>query len=137
MWLQPNSMRYLAVDYGEKKTGLAIGDDETKIASPLEVIPGGDDSFSIVQDLVSQEGIDAVVVGVPVAEEGRQPHSLKRIKLFINLLIERLKLPVHEVDERLTSKEAQRLQAEDKTKVPEDALAAMLILQAYFDEMES
>ena len=124
-------MRYLAIDYGEKKTGLAIGDDETKIASPLEVIAGGNESFPVIKRLIGEEGIDALVVGVPVAEEGRQPHSLERIKLFIERLTERLDIPVHEVDERLTSKEAQRLQAEEGTDVPEDALAAMLILRDY------
>src|SRR3989339_70440 len=62
-----NDMRYLGLDYGLKKIGLAIGDDKSKIASPLEVIKVINVIAVIenIKDLIAEEGIEAIVVGVP------------------------------------------------------------------------
>ncbi|MCH8049113.1 Holliday junction resolvase RuvX [Patescibacteria group bacterium] len=130
-------MRYLGIDYGDKKTGLAIGDDETGIASPLEVIPGGDKAFPIIKRLVGEEGIDAIVVGLPFPiSDHHAEGQLEKTKRFVKKLEEGLDVPVHGVDERFTSTESQRLQQEYGTDVPEDALAAMLILREYLDEQQ-
>lgn len=121
-------MRYLGVDYGLKKTGLAIGDGETKIASPIGVVAGGEASYPEIRRLLLEEGIDAIVVGMPEREGAQRDATI----LFIERLEERLDQPVYTVDEGFTSKESQRLRAETGTDAPEDALAAMLILEDYF-----
>lgn len=126
-----NSMRYLGVDFGLSKTGLAIGDDETRIASPLEVIPGGDDSYAFIKRIVLEEDIEAIVVGMPGVEGSEQ---FNKTTLFVERLEERLDQKVHTIDENFTSVESRRLQEESGSTVPEDALAAMLILQAFLDE---
>lgn len=127
-------MRYLGIDYGEKKTGLAIGDDESNIASPLEVVAGGVETYAVVRQLIGQEGIDAIVVGLPLSAGAHSSDQLDKTKLFIERLEERLDVPVYDIDERYTSAESRRIQAETGTDAAEDALAAMLILQAFLDE---
>lgn len=129
-------MRYLGIDYGLKKIGLAIGDDETRIASPAEVLRADGDELQKIVALVNTEGIDAVVVGVPGAVHAL--HSSKQKELterFIDRLRDKIDQPVYVVDERFTSVESQRIRAESGTTAPEDALAAMLILQEYLDEI--
>lgn len=124
-------MRYLGVDFGLKKTGLALGDDEIRIASPLEVIPGGDDSFAHIKRIVLEEDIEGIVVGMPGTEGSEQ---FEKTTLFVERLEERLDQKIYTIDENFTSVESRRLQEESGSKVPEDALAAMLILQAFFSE---
>jgi putative Holliday junction resolvase len=127
-------MRYLGIDYGKKKIGLAIGDDDSGIASPAEVMVNDGDEVQKIIALVKTEGIEAVVVGVPGAVgEFHSSYQLKITKAFIDRLRSKLDLPVHEVDEKFTSVESQRIQDESGTGAKEDALAAMLILQEYLD----
>ncbi len=126
-------MRYLGIDYGTKKIGLAIGDDETKIASPLDVATSIDD----VVQMIREEGIDAIVVGIPMSVgEFHSSDQLDITKGFVDLLKQKIELPVHVIDERHTTAEANRLIDEQGAQAEEDALAAMIILQAYFDEMK-
>ena len=120
-------MKYLGVDYGLKKIGLAIGDDETKFAAPLEVLENKEDADLTIQRMVSSERIDAIVIGMPQQEQG------EITRIFIAKLKSLLKVPIHQVDEAFTSVESKRLQDETGSKVAEDALAAMLILQSYLD----
>lgn len=116
---------------------MAIGDSETKIASPFGVIAGGNDGFAEIKHIVHEEGIDAIVVGVPKsAGDFHNSDQLEKTKLFIDRLIERTGIPVYDVDESFTSVEAQRLQREEGAKAEEDALAAMLLLEQYFNSME-
>jgi len=129
-------MRYLGLDYGLKKIGLAIGDDKSKIASPLEVIKVINVIAVIenIKDLIAEEGIEAIVVGVPKkVGDFHSGGQLDLTKKFIDNLRLRTGLPVHEVDESYTSRESQRLQKEQGATASEDALAAMLILQEYLN----
>ncbi len=131
-----NNMRYLGIDYGLKKIGLAIGDDESKIASPLEVIKVVDviEVIKVIKDLIAEEEIGSIVVGVP--KNVGSFHSDEQLKItesFIESLKSDTGLEVHEVNESHTSKESQRLQQEQGATAKEDALAAMLILQEFLD----
>ncbi len=124
-------MRYLGIDYGTKKIGLAIGDDETKIASPLEVVSSIDD----ITKLIALEGVEAMVVGIPMKTgEHHSSDQLDKTKAFIEELKKNTNVPVYEVDERHTTAEANRLIDEQGAQADEDALAAMVILQEYFDK---
>lgn len=121
-----NSMRILGVDHGLKKIGLALGDSDTKISAPLDVIlrEGAD---QVVRDLVQKEGIDLVIVGDPTS---RGPASQKEdLDNFIATLREFAEVVL--IDESYTTSESQALQgAGDRAE--EDAIAANLILEAYF-----
>lgn len=124
-------MKYLGIDYGLRKVGLALGDDETRLAVPLEVIES-DRIVEMIKKAVADKEIDAVVIGLPNVDGGSA--QLEKTKEFAEFLKTELKIPVHTIDESFTSVESQRIQSEQGSNVPEDALAAMLILQSYFDQ---
>lgn len=128
-------MKYLGVDFGLRKIGTAVGDDGSHVAVPFELVPSGDDPAVRVAELAKREGIEAFVVGLPIPTEAHQSEEqLERTMAFVNRLGEVAGLPVHVVDEQFTSTEARRIQREYGAKASEDEIAAMLILQAYFDE---
>ena len=129
-------MRILGIDYGQKKIGLALGDTEIKVASPLEVWRHTGDDSEVAKrliELIVNEDITEIVLGVPKTHEGITTKRGEVHERFGKLLKTLTLIPVIEVDESFTSKESQRLQQEYGTDVQEDALAAMLILQEYFE----
>ncbi len=128
-------MRILGIDYGKKKIGLAFGESAVKVALPLEVIPNeGEKTFEILKKKMESEGIEAVVVGVPLSTGSHHgSEQLERNRAFIAELAKRVSIPVFEEDESFTTAESLRLQVEEGAEADEDALAAMIILQAYFD----
>ena len=128
-------MKYLGVDFGLRKIGTAIGDDGSHVAVPLELIAGGADAATRLTALAKQEGIQAFVVGLPIPTEAHQSNAqLELTMTFVNQLAKVSGLPVAVVDEQFSSVEARRIQREYGAKASEDEIAAMLILQAYFDE---
>jgi putative Holliday junction resolvase len=122
-------MRYLGIDWGEKRIGLALGDSETKIATPFKVVGGIGEIARIVKD----ENIGAVVVGAPLKMRNAKLRMQDEFLEFLNSLKKKINIPVKTIDERLSSKQADALAGNKKTKAPRDAIAAMLILQNYLD----
>lgn len=111
-----------------------MGDDGARVAMPFLLLPG-DNAVARLAELVKREGIDAFVVGLPIPTEAHQSEAqLERTVSFINQLSDVTKLPVQVVDEQFSSAEARRVQAEYGATASEDEIAAMLILQAFFDE---
>lgn len=123
-------IKYLGIDWGEKRIGLAIGDDETKIASPFSVAGNIDEIIKIINN----EQIDKVILGVPYHIADCQLPIAKEFEEFKDELAAKTKLPLEFMDERLSSKAADALLGDKKTKAPRDAVAAMIILQSYFDK---
>ena len=132
-------MRYLAIDYGMKRTGLAVCDTGETIASPLAVVQGRKDLIQRIQRVVASEGVEAIVLGLPLNMDGTEGPQAKLVQAFGKELGRQLGIPVHFQDERLSSFEAeQRLQEMDlsraKKKERLDALAAADILQNFLDQ---
>ncbi|MBI2645224.1 Holliday junction resolvase RuvX [Candidatus Uhrbacteria bacterium] len=129
-------MKYLGIDYGTKYVGTAIGDDETAFALPLQSFTYTDDKklFADLIALIQSEDIESIVVGIPrmgsVSED-----IVARIENFVKKLHEESGLPVTTADESFTSLEAQKRLSGRKGKNDDHAVAAMLILQGYFDYM--
>lgn len=119
-------MKYLGIDWGEARIGLAIGDSELKIASPLKTV----NKYSQVIDAIKEEKIDIVVLGKPTKMSGKN-EFLDSYNNFYNKLKKEIKVELY--DERLTSKAADALIGDKKTKAKQDAIAAMLTLQSFFD----
>ena len=129
-------MKYLGVDHGTKYIGLAMGDDETKLALPYDTITESDikRQISAIEQIVLDEGVDKVVVGYPLTLEGTEDEQAGVTLSFITELSGTLSIPIEREDERLTSKFAQTLQHEAGGDIyDEHALAATLILQSYID----
>ncbi|MBU4315523.1 Holliday junction resolvase RuvX [Patescibacteria group bacterium] len=129
-------MRYLGIDFGLRKIGLSLGDDGSKIASPIETVKNDEHIFSSLSQLVEHEGVESIVVGVPVQDN--PAYSTTQLDLthaFIEELHKYISLPIHQIDERYTTSESKRLKKEFGAQAPEDSLSAMIILQSYFDEL--
>lgn len=132
-------MRYLAIDYGMKRTGLAVCDAGETIASPLAVVQGRKDLIQRIQRVVASEGVEAIVLGLPLNMDGTEGSQARLVQAFGKELGRQLGIPIHFQDERLSSFEAeQRLQEMDlsraKKKERLDALAAADILQNFLDQ---
>ena len=129
-------MRYLGIDYGEKHIGLSLGDDESRLALPIETLTH-ENLERLAQELekiIVREQIGAVVVGVPAM--GGVFHAQRTaIEKAIEFFRSRLSVSVYAADESFTSRQADRL-LRDAGAVPgtdEHAVAAMLILQGFLD----
>lgn len=129
-------MRILGIDYGDKKIGLAFGDSSARVAVPLEVILNeGDVTLQALVRRIQEESFDLVVVGVPLPQGNHSSVQLEKTRAFIAVLAKLVRVPVVEEDESFTSVESIRMQMEDQAQADEDALAAMLIVQSYIDQL--
>lgn len=130
-------MRILGIDYGDSKIGLAFGDSTANVAVPLDVVPNvGEESIETLADNIEAEDVDRVVVGVPESVgEHHDDEQLKKTRGFIEVLRDRLNIPVKEENEAFTTSESQRLQVEEGSDVEEDALAAMLIVKQHIEHL--
>ena len=122
--------KYLGVDWGEKRIGLALGDSLTKIATPFKVVGNIDEIIKVVKD----EKVDIVIVGKPLKMKNEKLKMQNEFLDFLSILESRLDVPIKTIDERLSSKAADALTGDKKTKASQDAVAAMLILQNYLDK---
>lgn len=127
-------MKYLAIDHGEKKIGLAIGDSETKIASPYKILVNGINLLANIREIIHREEIDKIVVGVPISLKSTSSKQTKNVLNFISQLRNNIDLEIIEQDERYSSSYAKNLLKEMKVKHMDDDVAAMLILQSYLDK---
>ncbi len=121
--------RYLGVDWGEKRIGLALGDSTVRLASPFKTV----NSLKELLAVLNEENIDEVVIGRPVKMSGEKLNLTKEYLEFLGNLNKLIDLPVIEIDERLTSKQGDSLPGGKKIKANRDEIAAMLILQTHLD----
>jgi len=132
-------MRYLAIDYGIKHTGLAICDASETIASPLTVIHGQKDLLKQIADTVKAENVEAIVIGLPLNMDDSQGPQVKLVFKFADQLKAHLDVPIHFQDERLSTFSAEeKLAAADFTRAKKkkrlDAIAAAEILEAFLEQ---
>ena len=132
---------YLGIDYGTKRIGLAIGDRNTAIASPLKTLAStgrlADDAAAIL-DCVKEYHVDAFVVGLPFNMDDTEGEQAKMVRRFGHELARLSGLEVHYWDERLSSFTAQELLqpaglTRKKRKARLDRIAAQVILQDFLD----
>jgi len=126
--LDKKTERYLGLDWGEKRIGLATADSETSLALPLKTVG----SLEEVLETIEQEEIDVIVIGSPKKMSGQAADSPAWLS-FVEQLGERSGRPLEFLDERLSSLAADALSGEDKEKAKRDEIAATLILQDYLD----
>jgi putative Holliday junction resolvase len=139
--------RILAVDVGARRVGLAISDASRTLARPLETIAVTNEANAVdrvarrIAELDREdEGIAAVVVGMPSSLDGTPTPQTAQVLAFITRLRTRTAVPIATEDERLTSREAEsRLARREKDwrkrKAQIDAVAASVFLQDYLDRM--
>jgi putative Holliday junction resolvase len=130
------SEKFLGIDYGASKIGLALADLETKIATPFKILIKEKNPIAKIKEICQQENIGKIIVGLPVGLKGTTSKQYKEVVKFINKLRQELDLEIIEQDEKMTSIYAQKLLKETKAKKLDDDVAAMLILQSYLDELK-
>lgn len=139
-------MRALGVDFGEVRIGLALSDETGTLASPLPTLRrrrGKRPPLKALQELAEAHGVEAVVIGLPLELDGSESAWTREVRQVGEALAGRLDVPIHFIDERMTSVRAERevrssglplRRREEKGRV--DAAAAALILQTWLDHRE-
>lgn len=122
-------MKYLGIDYGTKKIGLATSDEDGKMAFPCMIIENNKDTLKDIKELVRAMEIGEIVVGESVNLDGTPNEVMKEIRTFAVELENFIDVPLHFEKEWLTSLEARRFQGKHIV----DDSAAALILQRYLD----
>ena len=133
----------LAIDYGNKKIGLAISSPDHIIAMPHSIIAVDNDREKLdrIIDFIVKYNICAIVVGLPVNMDGTSSSQAKIVNNFVNKLIKKTNLPVYLLDERLTSRAADsmlknmglnRRQRNER----DDMVAASMILETALESVK-
>ena len=136
-------MRILAVDYGERRTGLAVTDELGITAQGLDTVQVNNESEILerVARVAREKGVEKIVVGLPVNMNGSESEKSKKVREFGLLLGKHTSLPVVFWDERMTTLQAKRVMNElgEKTynkKHKIDRIAATLILQEFLKTLQ-
>ena len=137
-------MKFLGIDHGESKIGLALGDNEANFCLPYKILKA-EDFFNSINNILEEESIDEIVLGLPKNLSNEDTQQTAVVYDFLNKLKEQVKLPIHLEDERMTSVMGKGMQGkylrEDsrkenrknklKIKSDEDASSAALILDSF------
>ena len=133
-------MRVMALDVGERRIGVALSDALGLTAQRLTVLTRHSASADakVVSVLVSQHGVETLVVGLPLTMRGEQGTQAKRVIAFVETLRQHVTVPIQLIDERLTTVQGERALLETgasrrKRKQVIDQVAAQLILQQFLD----
>jgi putative Holliday junction resolvase len=130
----------VGLDLGEKRIGVAAADDRTGVAVPVTTVAAGEDLLAAVSGVVKEQAADELVVGLPLSMTGALGPQAQKVTAVVDELRQRLLIPIHTWDERLSSVQASRTapalgrRKSARTAVAgRDAAAAAIILQAFID----
>jgi len=126
-------VRILAIDFGEKRVGLATSDETGTLATPRKTIERRSDERAIrdILEFCSQEEIGLVLLGLPRSPEGVESPFAARIRSFAGRLAARTAIPVRFHEETLTSDEAARRLPPGAPRPDIDRMAAAVLLEDY------
>lgn len=141
-------MKYLGIDYGTKKIGLAISDERGKIAFPRDIIPNTSETLSTLIGMIHNEAIEKIVIGKSLDSQGSDNAIQRHINTFVKKLSQEFDGEIFEQDERGSSVAARGHlyrkgnieneqwtgRANKKRRDHVDAGAAAVILQRYLDK---
>ena len=137
--------RTLAIDWGGKRVGIALSDPFGSFAIPQKVIQRhkvfAKACTQLMDEIAPYMPVGGIVVGLPLELSGKEGAACVEVRLIGAFLAEKLGLPIHYIDERMTSKIATRFLMEtgmkrrERSKV-EDSSAAALILQTFLDQQK-
>lgn len=134
--------RILAIDYGKKRTGIAVTDVLQLIANGLTTVPTNE-LQAFLLDYVSREPVDKVIIGLPKQMNNEVSDNMKNISPFVQSLSAKLSIPIEFFDERFTSVIAQRVMIDGglkkkarQNKALVDEISATIILQSYLESLK-
>ena len=135
-------MSILALDLGSQRVGVAVSDELNLIAHPMGRISFGQKTlfFKRLTEIIEERKVREVVVGLPVNMNGSLGAKAKETLEIVEQMRELLKIPVHLFDERLTTKQGERLLIEmDRSRKARkraiDSFSAQILLQDYLDRL--
>ncbi len=134
--------RILAIDYGKKRTGIAVTDPMRIIASPLETV-STDKLFDFLSQYLSKEAVDVFVIGMPMNLQNTDTHITQEVRELLPKLEEKFPgIEIKSIDERFTSKMAMDamisggMKKKDRAKKENvDKISAAIILQSYLTQI--
>lgn len=133
--------RILAIDYGEKRIGIAVSDPMQIIATPLMTLPNNKDFLLELKKIVVEKNVELILVGMPIKEDGSESRLKKEIDNFFQQIKNELKVEIILYDERYSSKIAEQQILESVLKKSKrrdkgliDRSAAAVFLQNYLDK---
>lgn len=134
--------RILAIDYGKKRTGIAVTDVLQLIANGLTTVPTNE-LQTFLLDYVNREPVDKVIIGLPKQMNNEDSDNMKNISPFVQSLSAKLTIPIEFFDERFTSVIAQRAMIDGglkkkarQNKALVDEISATIILQSYLESLK-
>jgi len=124
-------VKVLALDYGSARTGVAVSDPTGTLARPLEVVENASAPAGLrhLAELVEREGVERIVVGLPVTLRGERGAQAEETEAFVSALRVVTEVPIESFDERFTTKLAEAQPSE----APPDAVAAAHLLSTYLE----
>lgn len=138
-----HQMRILSIDYGKKRTGIAVTD-------PLQIVPGGlatvstSELYDFLLDYISREQVERIVIGEPRQTNGQPSENMARVQQFVNRWRKHQQIPIEYYDERFTSVLAHQtmIDAGLKKKARQnkelvDEISATIILRDYLESRKS
>lgn len=132
--------QFLGIDYGEKRIGLASGDEAVRIAFPLCVLDNSGRRRVVeeISRIVKERAVMMIVVGLPIRLDGTRGLAAENVERFADILKRHINVPVEFWDERLSTKIAERAMIDgglsrERRRQSIDQCAAQIVLQSYFD----
>ena len=139
--LLTHEKRILGIDYGTRRIGISLSDPLQIIAQPFDTLPNDKLSIRRICEIVEKEGVEVVVVGMPLNLKGEKAQKAQEVERFIELLKGETSVEIACWDERFTTTIAHRTMRDMGTRREErrsnrgriDAMAAAILLQSYLD----
>lgn len=136
--------RLMALDYGMRRIGVAVCDELHILVSTRPVVDNTPSTIEDLRRLLDRERTEVLLVGVPRLHDDRSTPIIQEIEKFIVSLRAALSIPIHEIDEAFSTKEARRVmiqsgmkQKRRQTKGVKDQVAAAVMLESVLEEVRS
>lgn len=125
----------MAVDYGRRHVGIALSDPSRTIASPLRTVDvrSTEQGVRVTAELAAAHGVTAIIVGLPRSLSGEEGPMAEEVRAWGMRVSRASGIPVHFVDERFTSREAEQIGRLRRRGSRADDIAAALVLRAFLD----
>lgn len=130
------SIKFLGIDYGSSKIGLALGNSRDLLSLPYKIF-NENEFFDNISRIIVEEEINEIVIGYPTNMSNHETQQTEKTKTFIEKLKNIISLPIHQEDERMTSIMGGKLQRQFGGKVSkaDDASAASIILDSFLKRL--
>lgn len=128
----------MAVDYGEKRIGIALSDPMRMFAKPFVVLPNTENYLQEISKIVEEENVRKIILGLPLNLKGEDSQKTKEVRVEFEKFKKYFTIPIILWDERFTTVEANEILKKQKYSIKDarkvvDKLAASLILKSYLD----